>query len=207
MKYISPAPADSENAEKIDSGCPFCEAPASLDSSSAPEKSRSPIQGQNSTEASVTPKSPVQGQNLTPKPDTDTSVTPGSPASLLLLYKGEHTSVIMNKYPYSNGHLMVSPLSHTADLVQLPPVVSAELFDMTKVAVKILAECMNPDGFNVGMNLGSAAGAGIAEHLHMHVVPRWNGDTNFMPVLSDIKVMPEHIDATYAKLKPLFESI
>ncbi|MBE9529028.1 MAG: HIT domain-containing protein [Proteobacteria bacterium] len=125
----------------------------------------------------------------------------------LLLYKGAQTSVIMNRYPYSNGHLMVSPLVHTADFTSLDAEISAELFNMTKASVRILTEAMAPEGFNVGLNLGEAAGAGIAEHLHMHIVPRWSGDTNFMPVLSDIKVMPEHLGATYARLKPYFDDL
>ncbi len=182
MEYINTAPADTD---KEGSGCPFCDAPASLDSHSG----------------TISTEDPAKGSDSTPEPDKSKS-----PASLLLLYKGDSTSVIMNKYPYSNGHLMVSPLSHTADFTGLSPETSAELFHMTRIAVKILTECLNPDGFNVGMNLGSAAGAGISEHLHMHVVPRWNGDTNFMPVLSDARVISEHIDATYARLKPLFET-
>lgn len=127
--------------------------------------------------------------------------------SSLLLYKGLHTSVIMNRYPYSNGHLMVSPLVHTADFISLETEISAELFDMMKTSVRILTEALSPEGFNIGANLGAAAGAGIAEHLHMHIVPRWNGDTNFMPILSDIKVMPEHLATTYAKLLPYFEAL
>ncbi len=129
------------------------------------------------------------------------------PTSSLLLYLGPRTSVIMNRYPYGNGHLMVSPLAHVADLSALDAETSLELFNMTKSAVRILTESMTPEGFNIGMNLGTAAGAGIAEHMHMHVVPRWNGDTNFMPILSDTRVVSEHIDATYAKLKPLFDSV
>jgi ATP adenylyltransferase len=127
--------------------------------------------------------------------------------SSLLLYKGLHTSVIMNRYPYSNGHLMVSPLVHTADFISLDADISAELFNMMKASVRILTEAIAPEGFNIGANLGAAAGAGIAEHLHMHIVPRWNGDTNFMPILSDIKVMPEHLATTYAKLKPYFDTL
>ncbi len=113
----------------------------------------------------------------------------------------------MNRYPYGNGHLMVSPTAHIADINALDAETSTELFDMTKSAVQVLTASMSPDGFNVGMNLGAAAGAGIADHMHMHIVPRWSGDTNFMPLLSDTKVISEHLEATYAKLKPGFDSL
>jgi ATP adenylyltransferase len=122
----------------------------------------------------------------------------------LVLHKGAHCYVIMNLYPYNTGHLMVAPYTHTADLPNLDAPMAAELFGLTRRAVAILGDAMSPHGFNLGMNLGRTAGAGIDEHLHMHIVPRWNGDTNFMPIVGGTKLIPEALDETYAKLKPLF---
>jgi len=124
----------------------------------------------------------------------------------LILSRGENVFVIMNRYPYNNGHLMITPYSHVSTMEELS---SDELFEVSlqvKNSIRILRHVMNPEGFNIGMNLGKAAGAGIDDHIHMHVVPRWNGDTNFMPVLSDVRVMPEHLDDTYMKLLPHFNS-
>lgn len=123
----------------------------------------------------------------------------------LILYKGKNSFVIMNRYPYSNGHLLITPYSHVGDMEDLS---AEELCEMTIEAqrsIGILKKVMNPDGFNVGMNLGKAAGSGIDDHIHLHIVPRWNGDTNFMPVLSDVRVMPEHLDDTYMKLLELYK--
>lgn len=123
----------------------------------------------------------------------------------LILFRGERIFVIMNRYPYNNGHLMVTPYSHVSDVTLLTEEEMLEVSRSIQKSVEILKETMNPQGFNVGMNMGKAAGAGIDDHLHFHVVPRWNGDTNFMPVLSDVRVMPEHLDETYLKLKPFYE--
>jgi ATP adenylyltransferase len=123
----------------------------------------------------------------------------------LVLHRGAACYVIMNLYPYNTGHLMVAPYEHTADLPGLPAGTAAELLDLTRRAVGILAGALAPHGFNIGMNLGRTAGAGIDEHLHMHIVPRWNGDTNFMPIVGGTKLIPEALDETYAKLRPLFE--
>lgn len=101
----------------------------------------------------------------------------------LVLGLGSHSLVMMNKYPYNNGHLLIAPLRHTADLAGLSAEELADLMGLVQRATKAIGELMNPMGFNVGLNLGRAAGAGIEEHLHFHVVPRWNGDTNFMTVL------------------------
>jgi ATP adenylyltransferase len=122
----------------------------------------------------------------------------------LVLRVTEHTSVIMNLYPYSNGHLLVAPRKHTAEFSVLDPRLSAELQRELQLSMRVLARAFSPAGFNIGMNLGRAAGAGIADHLHWHVVPRWVGDTNFMPMLSETRVMPEHLLATYDRLLPLF---
>jgi ATP adenylyltransferase len=113
--------------------------------------------------------------------------------------------VIMNLFPYNTGHLMIVPYTHTADLVGLDPATAEELLGLTRRSVGILTSAMAPHGFNIGMNLGRTAGAGIQEHLHMHIVPRWEGDANFMPIIGGTKLIPEALDQTYAKLRPLFD--
>jgi ATP adenylyltransferase len=121
----------------------------------------------------------------------------------LLLYRGRNVFVMMNKYPYNNGHLMVVPYAHKSSLSGLDDETKLEL--MTTVTRGI--ECLGifrPEGFNVGINIGSIAGAGIEEHVHIHIVPRWGGDTNFMAVTGETRVIPEHILATYDKLYPVF---
>jgi ATP adenylyltransferase len=123
----------------------------------------------------------------------------------LVLARGRHTFALMNAFPYNTGHLMVAPLRHVADVGDLDTTERAELFDLTCRAIETLRDALQPDGFNTGMNLGAAAGAGVPGHLHMHVVPRWAGDTNFMSVTAQTKVLPELLPDTYAKLKPLFE--
>jgi ATP adenylyltransferase len=116
----------------------------------------------------------------------------------------QHPAVVMlNRFPYSNGHLMVAPRRHTGDLSALPPDEWHALVDVLQRTNRLLTEAFLSDGMNVGMNLGAAAGAGVADHLHWHLVPRWIGDTNFMPVLADVRVMPEHLEATYDRLQPL----
>lgn len=125
----------------------------------------------------------------------------------LVLYRAGHCYVLMNLYPYNTGHLMVVPFQHTADLPGLDPAVAAELFGVTQQSVAIIAEVLAPHGFNIGMNLGRTAGAGIDEHLHMHIVPRWNGDANFMPIVGGTKLIPEALAQTYARLRPLFDRL
>jgi ATP adenylyltransferase len=117
----------------------------------------------------------------------------------LILYKGDTGFIIMNRYPYSNGHLMAVPYKHTNDMSELNDDERLELLNLTAKCIEIL-DIMNPDGFNVGMNLGTAGGAGIDDHLHFHIVPRWNGDTNFMPLIGDVKIMPEYLEDTYKTL-------
>lgn len=114
----------------------------------------------------------------------------------LILYKGETSFIIMNRYPYSNGHLMVVPYKHTNSMSELNDSERLELMNLTTKCIEIL-DIMKADGFNVGMNLGTAGGAGIDDHLHFHIVPRWNGDTNFMPIIGEVKVMPEYLEDTY----------
>ena len=124
----------------------------------------------------------------------------------LILARAERVFVLLNLYPYNSGHLMVAPYAHGADLATLDAGIAAELMHETQRCVGILQHVYRPHGFNVGMNLGKPAGAGVPDHLHVHVVPRWNGDTNFMPVVGGAKVLPETLDQTYARLEPLFRA-
>lgn len=128
----------------------------------------------------------------------------GDDARALILARGQHCFVIMNAYPYASGHLMVVPYSHLDRLTDMPQDAVAEMMELARTAQVVLSEAMHPHGFNLGMNQGSAAGAGIADHLHLHLVPRWSGDTNFMPVTGDVRVMPQSLEETYAMLKPGF---
>ncbi len=123
----------------------------------------------------------------------------------LILYRGPLTYVVMNLYPYANGHLMIVPYRHCADLRQLSPEESLEIMQAAQRSTQVLQRAFRAEGFNIGFNLGKVAGAGIAEHVHLHVVPRWVGDTNFMPVLADTKVMPEYLEVGYEKLYPFFQ--
>ena len=122
----------------------------------------------------------------------------------LVLGVGETCLAMMNKYPYNNGHVLVAPKRHVARLSALSLEEQTDLIFNVTLATQAMQELMNPEGFNVGLNLGRAAGAGIEEHLHYHVVPRWNGDTNFMTVLGEVRSIPEHLEASHQKLKPYF---
>jgi ATP adenylyltransferase len=122
----------------------------------------------------------------------------------LILRRGGYTSVMMNRYPYSCGHLLVSPLRHVADMEGLLAEEMLELFENVQLCCKVMTRVLSPQGFNIGINLGKAAGAGVADHLHIHVVPRWVGDTNFMTLVADVRVMPESLAATYEKLRSGF---
>ena len=122
----------------------------------------------------------------------------------LTLYKGPDTLVMMNKFPYINGHLLVAPIRHLSGLDELSKYEMGEMLATVDRSVGILKQVMNPDGFNVGLNLGKVAGAGVEEHLHFHIVPRWFGDTNALTVFADVRVIPEHLKATYDNLKPHF---
>ena len=123
----------------------------------------------------------------------------------LILHGGDTTFVVMNRFPYNNGHLMVVPRRHCVDLESLETQEIADLFRLLTLSIRVLAASLAPDGYNVGINLGKAAGAGM-EHLHIHIVPRWSGDSNFMPVLSDTKVIPELVEQTYRKLRLAFQN-
>lgn len=119
----------------------------------------------------------------------------------LIIHRGKLCFVIMNRYPYSAGHLMVIPYRHLHDFTELEEQEVTELMQTAQKAVAVLSKVMSPQGFNLGMNLGRVAGAGIDQHLHMHVVPRWNGDTNFMPVVGDTRVISEALESAYKRIK------
>jgi ATP adenylyltransferase len=125
----------------------------------------------------------------------------------LILYVGSLTMVIMNRFPYNNGHLLVAPIRHIPDLEQLSGEEMLDLLTMVRTSTEVLKKVMNPEGFNVGLNLGRVAGAGVEEHMHFHIVPRWNGDTNLMTVLGDVRVIPEHIRDTYQHLRSYFDRL
>jgi len=124
-----------------------------------------------------------------------------------IVYRGKTCFVILNIFPYNNGHVMVVPFRHTAVLSNLSPEERLDLINITDITMNAIRNVMRPDGFNVGINFGRSAGAGIADHLHVHIVPRWSGDTNFMPVIGCTKVICESPEDTYNKLKPAIEAI
>ncbi len=124
-----------------------------------------------------------------------------------ILYRGEHCFMMLNKYPYNNGHLMIAPYQHVDSISLLDAETLAELMAQAQLALKAIRLAMHPDGFNMGINEGKVAGAGFDEHMHYHIVPRWNGDTNFMPVIADIKVMPDHLDNVYRQLRDALEQV
>jgi len=131
-----------------------------------------------------------------PKEDND--------APNYILYRGDKNFALMNKYPYSPGHLMVAPYRHIANLEELTNEEIGEHFEIVSQGVKLLRQVFNPDGFNIGINMGKVAGAGIDGHIHSHIVPRWRGDTNFMPIMSGTRVISEALAETYKKLKGKF---
>lgn len=124
------------------------------------------------------------------------------PEEALLLFKGSLSIVILNKFPYNSAHLLIAPLRHVSKIEEITPEESFDIFRLLRHSTAAITKEYKPQGFNVGINIGKAAGAGIEDHLHMHVVPRWNGDMNFMPVLADTKIMPEHLQKTLQKLRP-----
>jgi ATP adenylyltransferase len=129
----------------------------------------------------------------------------GDPDGERILRHEQLVFVALAKYPYAPGHLLVLPTRHVADIEELTDDEHAAIAGLLRTSVHVLREASEPHGFNIGLNLGRAAGAGIPEHLHWHVVPRWGGDTNFMPVIGQTRVMPELLDETFAKLGPLFD--
>lgn len=125
--------------------------------------------------------------------------------SALVLAQSEHTVVMMNKFPYNNGHLLLAPKRHENNLARLPSAEFADLNENLRRAMEVVRQVFNPTGINLGMNLGKCAGAGIEEHLHWHIVPRWEGDTNFMPVIAETRVMPQHLFDSFDRLQPHFK--
>jgi len=130
---------------------------------------------------------------------------PQSDRQNLILYRGRTCYTLMNKFPYNNGHLMVIPFEHIGDFTKFSKELAQEMILELQRSCEILQEVLHSQGYNIGMNLGSAAGAGIPNHAHFHVVPRWEGDTNFMPVIGDTRVMPEYIEKTYDRLMKAFQ--
>lgn len=130
---------------------------------------------------------------------------PAQDREYLIIHRGTYCGVIMNLYPYNNGHLMVIPYLHTASFETLPAEALTEAMLLSNACLKALRRAMNPDGFNIGINMGKAAGAGIDEHVHMHIVPRWVGDTNFMTALSGIRCIPESLQQTFDKIRAVWE--
>ena len=134
----------------------------------------------------------------------DAAKNPESDEKNLVLYRGERAFIIMNRYPYNTGHLMIAPYRHVGDWTELTSEERAEIAELIALAEEKLRKLLRPDGFNVGINIGDVAGAGLPGHVHVHIVPRWKGDTNFLPVISDVRLVPEDVEGTYKRLKPLF---
>jgi ATP adenylyltransferase len=130
----------------------------------------------------------------------------GTPEEPLIVRRYKNVFVILNRYPYNSGHLMIAPYRHSGELDSLTAEESREIMAASSEAVRVLKSVMRPDGFNAGFNLGVAAGAGVADHLHMHIVPRWAGDTNFMPVLGDTRVVPEALEETAALIRDAWKN-
>jgi ATP adenylyltransferase len=124
-----------------------------------------------------------------------------------ILWRSHAAFVILNRYPYNNGHLMVVPYAHVASLTDLTAAQRSDLVELTAACEAILRQTLRPTGFNIGLNLGAAAGAGIAAHLHFHIVPRWAGDTNFMTVVGELRVLPQTLEQTYQLLAPHFHAL
>jgi len=125
----------------------------------------------------------------------------------LVLFRGKNSFVLMNLYPYNNAHLLIAPYEHIDTTFELASIVTGEIMDIANESMKIIKKAMNAEGFNFGANIGAIGGAGIKDHIHFHVVPRWLGDTNFMPVIGHTKVMVEGLLETYDELKPYFDKI
>jgi len=122
-----------------------------------------------------------------------------------ILFRGNHNFIMLNKYPYTSGHLMIAPYRHLSSFERAKKESTDEMADLLKLSLKVLKKKYCPQGFNTGMNLGKCAGAGVADHYHLHVIPRWTGDSHFMPIVGDTKVMIENLETTYDRLFPLFQ--
>jgi ATP adenylyltransferase len=149
---------------------------------------------------------------LGPKPDrcvlcVPDRADPEEDRERLVVWRGRRVFAMLNRYPYAAGHLMVIPRRHLTDVTDLEEEESREMMSAVQLSCRVLREVSRPQGINVGINLGEAAGAGIRDHLHIHLVPRWNGDSSFMAVLDDVRVIPEHILQTYDRLAPAFAAL
>jgi ATP adenylyltransferase len=138
--------------------------------------------------------------------DDDTGCVFCAPGESLLVTRGKHALVLLNKFPYASGHFMIAPIRHVGEFGELEDDEVLELHRLASAGMGALAQLYSPQGYNVGWNLGRIAGAGVVDHVHMHVVPRWAGDTNFMPVLADTKVLPEHLEETTRRLAEIWPS-
>jgi len=125
----------------------------------------------------------------------------------LILHRGEHAFLVLNKYPYNNGHLMVVPYRHVDTAEDLTPAEQADLMALLALSIRALRHSLSPEGFNIGANIGQVAGAGVKDHVHFHVVPRWAGDTNFMPLFAEVRVIPQALCDTYEQVKRALEAI
>ncbi len=133
--------------------------------------------------------------------------TPADDADHLVLWRGQHTFAVMNRFPYTGGHCLVAPFAHVASLDELDPPTMLELMEMLRDLQRLLDHVLHAEGFNVGINIGRCAGAGLPGHLHIHIVPRWTGDTNFMAVLGDVRVIPQSLEKLYAELTAASEQL
>ena len=124
-----------------------------------------------------------------------------------VLHRGEHCAILLNTYPYNSGHLMVVPHMHTGDLADLSPEAGRELWELTELAARAVRRALHAQGINIGMNLGDAAGAGICDHIHMHIVPRWSGDTNYMTTVAQTRVVPQSLEDSYSQLQPIIAEL
>ncbi len=131
---------------------------------------------------------------------------PDSPENLIV-HRGERTYSILNRFPYTNGHLMIVPFEHCASIEQLDSKILTEMMQMTAKSMVVLRRVYHPEGFNIGMNIGAVSGAGITEHVHIHIVPRWGGDTNFMSTLSGTRVLPETLEETFYKVERTWKDL
>jgi len=152
---------------------------------------------------------PWRSTYITAKKDRDRCIfcatgEVGDDEESLLIYRGQFCFVMLNRYPYTTGHLMIAPYRHVSRLLQVDQEVTDEMMRLARRAEEYLEEVYRPDGLNLGMNLGEAAGAGIEQHIHLHVLPRWKGDANFMTTVGEVRIMPEDLSDTYRKLKPRF---
>lgn len=129
---------------------------------------------------------------------------PAQDAANYVVYRGKEAFALLNIYPYNNGHLMIAPYAHVATLTALNSAQMLELFEITRRCEQVLRETMRPEGFNIGINVGKVAGAGVEDHLHIHIVPRWNGDTNYMTTIADTRVIPQQLEDAYELMMPYF---